>query len=73
MSREVRVGSSRYELLPCPFCGGRARVRKKWGNWTAYCLECHASSDRYVPGGTYYESCETKDEAVERWNRRTHD
>lgn len=64
---------SATELLPCPFCGGEAKARKKWGNWTVYCLDCCASSDRYVPGATYYVSCDTKDEAVERWNRRADD
>lgn len=54
------------KLMPCPFCGGddcelTEKVNYKFG--TSYfcgCPDC----------GVYTDYCETKEEAIERWNRR---
>lgn len=50
-----------YELKPCPFCGGEAIVSGCDDTlWSVICKKCAASID--------YN--ETKQEAIEAWNRR---
>ena len=60
---EVRAGSSRLELKPCPFCGGKARYVDKWGIWTnsdsVICIECGAVICR-----------DAEADAIAAWNRR---
>lgn len=53
------------ELLPCPFCGGEAKLRVSWGGHAprAACQKCGAE-------GVYGE---TIIEAAEKWNTRTPD
>lgn len=63
--------SSDEELLPCPFCGGNPIEdfeREELGgdkvgriiNWSVYCTKCYA--------GVF--SCESQEDAQEKWNRR---
>lgn len=53
-------------LLPCPFCGGRAKVEENkdapsYGVYHVYCRECYAEIER----------CNgEKEKAIEAWNRR---
>ena len=67
------------ELKPCPFCGGKARM--KYGKYNllgayggpendrewvgVYCKKCNVTQ----PPRTY----STKTEAIEAWNRRAED
>ena len=55
-------------LLPCPFCGGKARwmYRKPIG-WVM-CKKCGASSAAFSDN---YEEADCKQEAIATWNRRT--
>ena len=53
------------KLLPCPFCGGEARVYQHpfLGTWSAYCTnnnDCGAS----IRDGN------TKEDVIKAWNRR---
>ena len=54
------------ELKPCPFCGGKASVRRhsnKWIDWwLVSCPYCHISQ---IGNGYEFEF-----EAIEAWNRR---
>ena len=62
------------ELKPCPFCGGEAEffsdvtftaeTGEQIGEikWFAWCTECSA-----------LVSADTKEKAIEAWNRRAHD
>lgn len=57
------------ELKPCPFCGGKAKLRiasEIWrdgkveiGGWKAYCENCGIET-----------ALENREKAVEKWNRR---
>lgn len=70
---EVRVGSSKSELLPCPFCGGKAETLTFWDFYKFSCknAECtaHAADAPYVQHaeGVWYGSI---DEARAAWNTR---
>lgn len=59
---EVRAGSSKSELLPCPFCGGEAEINgaNKYG-WSVWCKKCHSNNN----WGHAMEQ-----EAIEAWNTR---
>lgn len=46
------------DLKPCPFCGGKAHIIHE-GYWIMY-EDCQSESGYY----------ETKEEAIEAWNRR---
>ncbi len=48
------------ELKPCPFCGGEAEWATKGKHWIM-CSSC----------GVETQYCETAEEAIEAWNRRT--
>lgn len=51
------------ELLPCPFCGGKAStVEMLNGDAVAVlCKGCHTTS----------RNCNTKEDAISAWNRRS--
>lgn len=54
-----------YELKDCPFCGGRAVMRRYYNGYSGEqffveCMNCDASSS-HQPLDEY---------AVEKWNRR---
>lgn len=54
------------ELLPCPFCGGAAKLNGFMFNvWTVDCTRCevHTRVD--------YHCKDPKAKAVETWNKRT--
>ena len=62
---EVRAGSSKSELLPCPFCGGEAEILTAESMHGGYlsgimCNDCRSRGDVYV----------TEAEAIEAWNNR---
>ena len=56
------------KLLPCPFCGGEARMQKKFFNvesvalmrFQVACMECGANNDWYTDKGY----------AIKAWNTR---
>lgn len=53
------------KLLPCPFCGGEAKLRdsrifEKVPNWVAFCPVGHAMTPSYGE----------KDKAIKAWNTR---
>ncbi len=60
------------ELLPCPFCGGKAQIHKRKFNFASheplftdygyaiFCTKCKCSTEYSV----------SADEAKETWNRR---
>jgi hypothetical protein len=47
------------ELLPCPFCGGRGDAAKD-AYWSVRCDDCECESGWF----------ESKEEAIEAWNKR---
>ncbi len=65
------------ELLPCPFCGGKAKIymeHKKigltlWGE----CTECSAKTDGYRPKDDLESFEECKELAIAAWNRRAYE
>ena len=58
---EVRAGSSRFELLPCPFCGGEAEFRS--GSSTTPYIRCRECGGRT-------KSSHDKVKLIAAWNRR---
>jgi len=56
------------KLLPCPFCGGKARwMYLKPIGWVM-CKKCGASSAALSDN---YEEADCQQEAIAAWNRRT--
>ena len=49
------------ELLPCPFCGGKAVHMGMWSAQYVSCADCFVAT----------AFCETKREARDIWNRRS--
>lgn len=61
------------ELLPCPFCGGRAKVmRMDYLNemQTVWGVFCERDLDAECAHGHYIDNYATKQEAIDAWNRR---
>ena len=57
--------SATDELLPCPFCGGGVfMMRHPKGFWTVEHKDLHHECPFHI---AFFD---TKEEAVERWNRR---
>ena len=70
------------ELLPCPFCGKKARVKATMdGREGIYawcqCIECYArtagysASIRDCEDDAFLHIQSAKEKAIEEWNRRT--
>lgn len=65
------------ELLPCPFCGGKAEIRNEtvmeppvhYEVVFVTCLECGASTTRKISDGYYGLRC-GDNEIAALWNRR---
>lgn len=53
---------AKLELLPCPFCGGEARISRsgRCSLFCAYCVDCDTN------GGHYF----TEEDAIAAWNQR---
>lgn len=47
---------------PCPFCGGKAKVKLMLGNYGIACTKCL--------GCIFPDRNQTEEEAIEAWNRR---
>ena len=54
-------------LLPCPFCGGKARWRYRKPIGWVMCKKCGASSATLSDN---YEEADCQQEAIAAWNRR---
>lgn len=63
------------ELLPCPFCGAKAKVmvldldpiyegRQIWGVW------CEDDLNEEYEHGHFIDNYASKEEAIAAWNRR---
>ena len=57
------------ELKPCPFCGNKAELfcTKGTEDWAVVCQHPECGCNARI----LY--CDTKEEAIEQWNRRTSD
>jgi Lar family restriction alleviation protein len=55
-------------LLPCPFCGGKARWMYRKPTGRVMCKKCGASSAAFSDN---YEEADCQQEAITAWNRRT--
>ncbi len=60
------------ELKPCPFCGGKAKLkvyRNSQGEkeYFVYCTSIYPTECAVCPDTTFYIS---KDGAIDAWNRR---
>lgn len=72
--------SNAKRLLPCPFCGGEAKLKGAVKSNTGYtiwceCLECHANTSGYCPDvqnkDTSFENVKKcKKYAIKEWNKR---
>lgn len=59
---------AKYELKPCPFCGGKAKFVYEMPQGTMVCQKCGV---RVAIFSDSYEQGDCKDEAIEAWNQRT--
>jgi hypothetical protein len=59
------VTKENANLLPCPFCGGKAVITKNKEYWTAGC----GTPGCWFEGGYSYESI-IEENVVHMWNKR---
>lgn len=59
-----------FDLLPCPFCGGEARVIHSDISYSVRCSACGIGIFRPRIGESEWCAFCTKEEAAEAWNRR---
>ena len=72
---ERENGRPRADILPCPFCGGEARIREdgsraEEGGPIVYAVSC---VDKDCPGCSFLpdgDAPDDEDAAVRKWNRR---
>lgn len=62
----------KYSLLPCPFCGGEARITYGAKRKDAYGRECTVTVVSCENCGARVQYTRTQT-AVNAWNRRTND
>ena len=64
------------DLLPCPFCGGKAKaMHLDYGDevqtvWGVFCVPDLNAEHAH---GHYIDNYATKQEAIDAWNRREHE
>jgi Lar family restriction alleviation protein len=62
------------ELKPCPFCGGKARIRKLQKLvYAVRCTDCGATSTSFGVKPWHDTVFIAQGQAIEAWNRRTHE
>lgn len=57
-------------LKPCPFCGGEARIREIYWSVGSGRQECKCKVFAECPNCNFSISADTREEAIESWNRR---
>ena len=57
-------------LKPCPFCGGKAILKKPGRRSLSYWAKCAGEKCQVHPQTDYKY---TPEEAIEAWNRRAHE
>ena len=65
------------ELLPCPFCGGEAKlmhmdldsIEEGWKVWGVWCVD-DLNADDYCSHGHFIDNYATEAEAIDAWNTR---
>lgn len=58
------------ELKPCPFCGGKPKLRYRKPFSYVVCTGCKSSSELVCDS---YEEGDGKADAIAAWNRRAND
>ncbi len=73
MSADDGVERTRTELLPCPFCGGRAKTMHLDydGDASVWGVFCTDDLNAEYPHGHFIDNYGTEEEAIAVWNRRT--
>ncbi len=71
IARRGGLTMAEIDLKRCPFCGGYAHLDdpSEMGDYGVSCENCGA----FVMFGTEEGECQTKEEAMEAWNRRADD
>ena len=57
------------ELLPCPFCGGEAKLQPSDGGHFVFCISCNSEGTFVKEHNCDYRGG-SKDEAIKAWNTR---
>lgn len=73
-AEEREKGRPRADILPCPFCGGEARIREDRSRaeegtilYAVSCVDEDCPGYSFMPDG---DAPEDEDAAVRKWNRR---
>jgi Lar family restriction alleviation protein len=73
-AEEREKGRPRADILPCPFCGGEARIRENRSRaeegtilYAVSCVDEDCPGYSFMPDG---DAPEDEDAAVRKWNRR---